>query len=205
MKDLLNSPKAYYKGLRRCSIKNALTDTPELPISEIATIKYGDINAAQAIVAIAISEVVQFFNVGKTMNDVQVAITSDLIIDRFYYLKLEEIKYCFHRAMCSGKVYDRLDGNIIIGWLNEYDAERDEFCSLNVINENKAHKDDDKSSISCPYDEYWDNQRKLAEAGDEESIERVRFHEALIKKMREKKSFVSQPFIVRQIDKEENL
>ena len=204
MKDLLTSPKAYYRGLQKSSIKSILTDTPELPISELATIKYGDINAAQAIVAIAISEVVQFFNVGKTMNDIQVAITSDLIIDRFYYFKLEEIKYCFHRAMCSGKVYDRLDGNIIIGWLNDYDAERDEFCSLNIINENKDHKANDKSSISCSYDEFWDNQHKLAEAGDEEAIERVKFHEDLIKKMREKKSFVSQPFIVRQIQKEEN-
>ena len=185
--------------MQKSSIKNVLTDTPELPISELSTIKYGDINAAQAIVAIAISEVVQFFNVGKTMNDIQVAITSDLIIDRFYYLK-----YCFHRAMCSGKVYDRLDGNIIIGWLNEYDAERDEFCSLNIINENKSHKAEDNSSISCPYDEFWDNQHKLAEAGDEEAIERVKFHEDLIRKMREKKSFVSQPFIVRQIEKEEN-
>ena len=86
--------------------------------------------------------------------------------------------------MCSGKVYDRLDGNIIIGWLNDYDAERDEFCSLNIINENKDHKANDKSSISCPYDEFWDNQHKLAEAGDEEAIERVKFHEDLIKKMR---------------------
>lgn len=179
-------------------------DTPELPISQLATIKHGDINAAQAIISIAISEVVKFFNVGKIMNAAQVAITAELIIDRFYYLKLEEIKYCFHRAMCSSKVYDRLDGNIIIGWLNEYDAERDEFCSLNVISENKAHKADDKSSISCPYDAYWDNQQRLAESGDEEAIERVKFHEDLIKKMREKKPFVSQPFIVRQIEKENN-
>lgn len=190
--------------MRKSSIKSALTDTPELPISQLATIRYGDVNAAQAIIAIAVSEVVQFFNVGKTMNDKQVAITSDLIIDRFYYLKLEEIKYCFHRAMCSGKVYDRLDGNILIGWLNEYDAERDEFCSLNIINENKVHKAEDKSTNTCPYDEFWESQRELAEAGDKEAIERVKFHEELIQKMKEKKSFVSQPFIVRQIEIEKN-
>ena len=47
---------------------------------------------ARAILVIAINELVSFFNVGKTMNDVQVALTADLIIDRFYYLKLEEIK-----------------------------------------------------------------------------------------------------------------
>ena len=68
------------------------------------------------------------------MNDVQVALTADLIIDRFYYLKLEEIKLCFRNAMASGKIYDRLDGNIILGWLNEYDAQRDVNCFLTLFN-----------------------------------------------------------------------
>ena len=31
--------------------------------------------------------------------------------------------------MASGKIYDRLDGNIILGWLNEYDVQRDEIVS----------------------------------------------------------------------------
>ena len=57
---------------------------------------------------------------------VQIALTVDLIIERFWYFKLEEIKYCLRRAMMHEKVYDRLDGNIIIGWLTAYDAERTE-------------------------------------------------------------------------------
>lgn len=60
------------------------------------------------------------------MNTAQIAITVDLIIENFWYFKLEEIKYCFHRAMMRERIYDRLDGNIIIGWLREYDTERTE-------------------------------------------------------------------------------
>lgn len=81
---------------------------------------------ARALLSIAICEVCDFFNVGKNMNDVQIAMTADMIIERFWHLKLEEIKYCFRRAMANERLFDRLDGNIIIGWLREYDAERTE-------------------------------------------------------------------------------
>lgn len=80
----------------------------------------------RALLTIAVGEVCNFFNVGKNMNDAQIALTVDLITDRFWYFKLEEIKYCFRRAMMREKLFDRLDGNIIIGWLREYDAERTE-------------------------------------------------------------------------------
>ena len=80
----------------------------------------------RALLTIAVGEVCSFFNVGKNMNAAQIALTVDLIIDRFWDFKLEEIKYCFRRAMMREKLFDRLDGNIIIGWLREYDAERTE-------------------------------------------------------------------------------
>lgn len=81
---------------------------------------------ARALLSVAVCEVCDFFNVGKNMNDTQIAITVDLILESFWYLRLEEIKYCFRRAMRREKVYDRLDGNIIIGWLNSYADERTE-------------------------------------------------------------------------------
>jgi|GEM_PF-1110318 len=81
---------------------------------------------ARALLSIAVCEVCDFFNVGKNMNDAQIALTVDLIIEQFWYFKLEEIKYCFRRAMMREKLFDRLDGNIIMGWLREYDTERTE-------------------------------------------------------------------------------
>lgn len=81
---------------------------------------------ARALLSIAICEVCDFFNVGKNMNDVQIALTVDLIIERFWHLKIEEIKHCFRRAIMCEKLFDRLDGNIILGWLKAYEAERTE-------------------------------------------------------------------------------
>jgi hypothetical protein len=104
------------------------------------------LNDARALLSIAICEVCDFFNVGKNMNDTQIALTVDLIIEQFWYFKLEEIKYCFRRAMMREKLFDRLDGNIIIGWLRDYDAERTEEAmrisdqeSLQMLNEPKAY------------------------------------------------------------------
>ncbi len=81
---------------------------------------------ARALLYIAVCEVCDFFNVGKNMTDTQIALTVDLILESFWHLKLEEIKYCFRRAMTRERLFDRLDGNIIIGWLREYDTERTE-------------------------------------------------------------------------------
>lgn len=200
--DLLTYQEEYYKGLQVRKIEDAI-NAPELPISTLQT-ELG-LDGARAILVIAVNEICNFFNVGKTMNAVQVAITVDLIIERYFYLKLEDIKLCFRRAMYSHTAYDRLDGNVILSWIEKYDADRDEYCSLHSINENMLHKAKNKSPVvGCFYDEYWNSQRELAEGGDKEAIERVKFHEDLIRKMRERKSFVSQPFIVRQIEKEQN-
>ena len=105
----------------------------------------------RALLSIAICEVCDFFNVGKNMNDKQIAFTADLIIEQYWYLKLEEIKYCFHRAMRQERLYDRLDGNIILSWLADYDAQRaeaainishnEEIMAKNKVTENPDGKD----------------------------------------------------------------
>lgn len=199
--NLLNSPENYYRGLRVRRIEDAI-NSPELPISVLQN-QFG-LDGARAILVLAVTEVCNFFNVGKTMNATQVAITVDLIIENYFYLKLEDIKLCFHRAMRSHEAYDRLDGNVILSWIKMYDADRDEYCSLQNSNENKHYKSNDRAPIGCGYDEYWDNQKRLAESGDEEAIEIVRHHQELIQLMSKNKSFISNPFIVRQIKKEED-
>ena len=123
---------------------------------------------ARAILYIAICELCDFFNVGKNMNDVQVAKTVDLIIERFWHLKIEEIKYCFQRAMCRERLFDRLDGNIIIGWLREYDDERTEEAMRQSDHEASALANGMPST--CPgaitYGEYIKYLKARAEAGD---------------------------------------
>ena len=49
----------------------------------------------------------------------------NIIIDNFWYLKFEEIQFCFKRVK-SGKsrikVLDRLDGSTIVAFIDEYDS-----------------------------------------------------------------------------------
>lgn len=119
---------------------------------------------ARALLYIALCEVCDFFNVGKNMTDTQIAVTVDLILESFWHLHLEEIKYCFRRAMMREKLFDRLDGNIIISWLMQYDAERTEEAMR--ISEQQAVAEENalppSSSDAVTYDDYVASLRERA-------------------------------------------
>lgn len=86
---------------------------------------YGDAGM-NAFLSIAIIDVIEFFSVGKTMGQNQLVQTIQLIIEDFYYFNVEDFKLCFSNAKRGkyGKIYDRIDGNIIYEWLTEYSNER---------------------------------------------------------------------------------
>lgn len=79
----------------------------------------------KALLTILISETVEFFSVGKRMGDVQIAHTIDLILEDFSVYKPDYFILCFNRAKKGkyGKQYDRIDGQIIFEWLNQFDYE----------------------------------------------------------------------------------
>lgn len=119
---------------------------------------------ARALLYIALCEVCDFFNVGKNMNDAQIALTVDLIIEQFWYFKLEEIKYCFRRAMMREKLFDRLDGNIILGWLREYDAERtEEAMRISEQRETQQVNEITDRSDAVSFEDYVADLRSRAE------------------------------------------
>lgn len=80
----------------------------------------------QASIVLIVNDVLKFFNVGKTMNDIQMAQTVDLIIEKFPLYKLDDISLCFREAKSGlyGPVYDRIDGQVIMNWLYLYDANK---------------------------------------------------------------------------------
>ncbi|WP_455786988.1 DUF6633 family protein [Parabacteroides goldsteinii] len=90
-----------------------------------------------------IIDVVMFFNVGKIMNDNQAAQTADLIIEEYYFLKPDDFKLCFTRAKKGyyGKVFDRIDGQVIFEWLNQYTNDRMTTASDTSIQEAERFKD----------------------------------------------------------------
>lgn len=148
------------------------SDSPTIALIKNST----SLTSVRALVSLALCEVCDFFNVGKNMNDTQIALTADLIIESFWYLKLEEIKYCFRRAMRTEKLYDRLDGNIILGWLEAYDAERTEEAMR--ISEQAAGESANAITLPAPgamtYHEYVAMLDSEAKAGNAESAAKLK-------------------------------
>lgn len=87
--------------------------------------EYGE-QSLQAILVIILTDLIRFFNVGKTTGQEQLVQTIRLIIEDFYYFNIDDFKLCFNNAKRGfyGKVYDRIDGNIIYEWLQKYSEER---------------------------------------------------------------------------------
>lgn len=90
-------------------------------------------------ISIAILEVKEWFNVKGNMTDRQVKMTAEMILDYplFHDLSIGNIKACFRERMMNEKLYDRLDGNIIIGWLKQFNSELKEQCYNNRLTEDK--------------------------------------------------------------------
>lgn len=89
-----------------------------------------DRNQQLMYLSMMITEVNDFFNVRGNMNAKQIKLTAELILDNpgFYDLTLGNIKACFRHKMATAKLYDRLDGNLIIDWLREFKSEMADHC-----------------------------------------------------------------------------
>lgn len=136
---------------------------------------------AHLLLVCAVNELAQFFNVGKTLDDTQLKFTANLIIERFPYFRLEEIKACFHRAMLREQLYDRLDGNIILRWLSQYDEERTQ-AAVDLSEQLDAER---LKSASAPapdaisFEQYTATLRESADNGDAQAAEQLAFIDQL--------------------------
>lgn len=150
---------------------------PELSLSALKN--EITVMGVQATLAIMVGNVVHFFNVGKTMDKQQVVTTCNLIIDAFPYFKLEDLALCFKKAMLLeyGKLYDRIDGAIIIEWLRKYARSRDEYAS--VLSEAKALEQKKECDSSCYYQDYLVALKQRADSGDQEAGKHLEAHLSL--------------------------
>ena len=60
------------------------------------------------------------------MNDKQVADLINDIIDRYYWLNLDDFRLCFNSAVDGmyDKAIFRLDKSVVMSWLNKYTTDR---------------------------------------------------------------------------------
>ncbi len=92
-----------------------------------------------AFLTFIVTELIESFNVGKTMNDMQVVFTVNGIKEDYFFLKPEELKFVFNKAKKGGygTMYDRIDAAVIFGWIEEFLKERTQVCIDQNIEKNK--------------------------------------------------------------------
>lgn len=139
---MLESPERYYAELR-IEKADGTREPGALTVMHLnRSLKRRD---ALMAVSIAILEVKQWFNVKGNMTDRQVKMTAEMILDHphFYDLSLGNIKACFRERMMEEKLYDRLDGNIIIGWLRKFKSDMADACYEQRTTEDRLKEAED--------------------------------------------------------------
>lgn len=182
LQTLQSSPKEYCRAINVRNVEDVF-NAPDVTLISIK-LDIGEMKL-RAIVVLLIAEVVEFFNVGKTMNAQQVALTADLIIQYYSYFKLEDIKLCFRNAMIGkyGELYDRLDGAIILSWFKKYEMER--IDKAIEISENEAKQVKASFDNFMPYQDYLSILKEKAENGDEEAQNSLNNHLGLQEKLKD--------------------
>jgi len=71
-----------------------------------------------------------FFNCKSKMNKEQVEETAYLIVQKFRGLTYVDIGMCLKLSKMNEKIYDRIDGNMILEWLDKYDATKTNMIVL---------------------------------------------------------------------------
>lgn len=110
-----------------------------------------DRTEALLAISIAVLEVKDWFNVKGNLTDLQVKMIAEMILDhpQFYDMSLANIKACFRHKMMTEKLYDRLDGNIILGWLRQFKSDMADACYQQKVQKDReeiAHEERDSEN-----------------------------------------------------------
>lgn len=139
------------------------------------------------------------------MNDNQVAMTTDFILEEYPYFKTDDLKLAFKNAMKGkyGKLYNRIDGQTIMGWLREYNKERCAAADQQSYNEHKAYLSEEaKPTQGIFYAEYRAELEKKARQGDEKAQSLLELSDGLIAELENRKRTKAKDDLERFYEKE---
>lgn len=125
-----------YKQAEPASIR----DIDLSPSVSFARIRKYDQDLAFTFLTKIVNELADFFSVGKNMGAKQIEETVKLLLKEYYFLKPEDYKLCFLNAKKGlyGQLFDRLDGQVICGWLNLYCEERANYFEQKSIGQHNS-------------------------------------------------------------------
>lgn len=128
------------------------------PTATLSTVnKYRGRARVQAIIEHLIKASAKFLNVGRGMNEYQIAETARMIYDDYYFFTVADLKVCFRSGVSGkfGQVYDRLDGMVIFDWLEKYAGERSQIAERESVKHMKANAEKEKEKHMPQWLSQW--------------------------------------------------
>jgi hypothetical protein len=154
------------------SLKDALQGIR--PIGE--AIKNYGLDVVRAKILMELFYVQRFYNVSRGLDQSQMIILTDLIIKTYSFFDIKELRFCFSEQMSYskyGKVYERLDGSMIMDWLNQYYNERSDASEKCSLDEAHEYAKNDGKKVNT-FDEYKKMLLERAKKGDKEAGQRLK-------------------------------
>lgn len=169
---LKTSPMLYWDSIKPVRIEDVF-NSPMLSLVEIK--KESNENFLRALMVKWLNGFLRFYSTNGTMDEMQVADTINLILEEYPHYSQEDLKLFFNMAKKGrfGQIYGRIDGEVIMRWLKEYNHMRCTEAEKASINE-KTVLNSDKYYLSTPecIDSYKEYKRlqELAKNGDAEAL-----------------------------------
>lgn len=110
-------------------------NSPSPSVAALAT-EYDDV-FVNALMYTWFEEFVGFYSTNGTMSPLQIRATIDIVREEYPHYKPDDFKLFFKMAWKGyfGKVYGRIDGEVIMDWLRQYDIRRDTEAQNESIRE----------------------------------------------------------------------
>jgi hypothetical protein len=121
------------------ALQQILTSKTSPALSEIKRHK-GE-QAALSVLITLMDECQQYFNLQQPMTPQQLMLTAELVMEEYYYLRIDEFKVCFRMAMKGefGPVYNRIDGQIFFEWIRKFFSKRDAVTTRMVKDQQSSN------------------------------------------------------------------
>lgn len=117
------SPVDHFRQLQPATHTDVfISETPALSVVKN---QVNEQTAATYVTAM-LADIEQFYNVRQSLSAVQLRMLAEMILKNFYYFKVADLKLFADKFKLGlyGKVYDRIDGGVIMEALNQYNDER---------------------------------------------------------------------------------
>lgn len=182
-----SSPTQYLETLRPTTYSDVFqSSVPTL--AAVAHIGPKGEAVARALLVKLISQTVRFFSLREAMDEMQIATTADLILEDYFFLKLDDLKLCFRNAMKGyyGRIYNRMDGQTILLWLRQYTEERHAAAEAEALSEHARRKREeaDAPSAGLTREEYMARMEEAARLGDRQALHALQAARSLEEQLR---------------------